>query len=53
MKTIKKAAKKYADLLIKDTSTKQKELQHEAAYLDFEAGANWYADKVSKLLKGQ
>jgi len=41
------AAKAYADLLINDTSTEQLKLQHEAATLDFAAGANWKDKQLS------
>lgn len=41
------AAKAYADLLIDDISTEQLKLQHEAATLDFAAGANWKDKQLS------
>ena len=40
------AAKKYADLLIKNVDNNERKLQHEAACLDFAAGANWKDEQL-------
>lgn len=38
------AARKYADLLIENTSAIEENLKHEAAMLDFIAGVHWRND---------
>ena len=40
-KNNKEAAKAYADLAVSDPNSENLKLQHEAACLDFAAGANW------------
>ena len=40
------AAKSYADLLYREQNDNQQKLQHEAACLDFAAGANWKEEQL-------
>lgn len=40
------AAKSYADLLYREQNNNQQKLQHEAACLDFAAGANWKEEQL-------
>jgi hypothetical protein len=40
------AAKSYADLLYRELNDNQQKLQHEAACLDFAAGANWKDEQL-------
>lgn len=41
------AGKAYADLLYRELNDDQRKLQHEAACLDFAAGAKWKEDELS------
>lgn len=40
------AAKSYVDLLYREQNGNQQKLQHEAACLDFAAGANWKEEQL-------